>query len=115
MNEVAAQVVRGEPVFDETVGPAGDLAKYEAVRRWLQDMPPAALALKKREAEVLFQRIGITFALYTDGGDPERLIPFDIIPRILDAAEWELLSRGLTQRVRALNAYLYDAYHQREF
>jgi uncharacterized circularly permuted ATP-grasp superfamily protein len=115
MNEAAVQIARGEPVFDETIGPAGVLAKYGAVERWLQDMPPAALALKKREAEILFQRIGITFAVYDEGGDPERLIPFDIIPRILDAAEWALLSRGLTQRVRALNAYLYDAYHAREF
>jgi uncharacterized circularly permuted ATP-grasp superfamily protein len=82
---------------------------------WIQDMPPPALALKKREAELLFQRIGITFAVYTEGGDPERLIPFDIIPRILDAAEWELLSRGLKQRVRALNAFLQDIYHDRAF
>ena len=70
--------------------------------------------LKRREAELIFRRIGITFAVYTEGGDPERLIPFDIIPRVLDAGEWALLARGLEQRVRALNAFLRDVYGPRE-
>ncbi|HZB93540.1 MAG TPA: circularly permuted type 2 ATP-grasp protein [Stellaceae bacterium] len=87
---------------------------YEAVRRWLEETPSEVLALKRREAELLFRRIGITFAVYAEGGDPERLIPFDIIPRVLDAGEWQLLSRGLKQRVHALNAFLRDVYHRRE-
>jgi len=70
--------------------------------------------LKAREAEVLFRRSGITFAVYTEGGDPERLIPFDIIPRILDRKAWLLLERGLTQRVKALNAFLHDTYNDSE-
>ena len=74
----------------------------------------AGLELRRREAELLFRRIGITFAVYTEGGDPERLIPFDIIPRVLDAGEWARLARGLEQRVRALNAFLHDVYDERE-
>jgi uncharacterized circularly permuted ATP-grasp superfamily protein len=100
--------------FDEMRGPEGCYAKYEAIRRWLEQTPAETVALKRAEAELLFRRIGITFAVYSEGGDPERLIPFDIIPRVLDAEEWRLLSRGLSQRVRAINAFLRDIYHGRE-
>ncbi len=100
--------------FDETGDAERCRQPYEIVRHWLADMPQGLLALKQREAELLFRRIGITFAVYAEGGDPERLIPFDIVPRILGAAEWDLLSRGLTQRVTALNAFLFDVYHDRE-
>ena len=78
--------------FDEMRGPDGIYAKYEPIRRWLAETPAETVALKRSEAELLFRRIGITFAVYSEGGDPERLIPFDIIPRILDAEEWRLLS-----------------------
>lgn len=100
--------------FDEMRGPNGIYAKYEPIRRWLAETPAETVALKRSEAELLFRRIGITFAVYSEGGDPERLIPFDIIPRILDGEEWRLLSRGLAQRVKALNAFLRDIYHDRE-
>ena len=70
---------------------------------------------KLDEAELIFRRTGITFAVYTEGGDPERLIPFDIIPRVLDAREWSVLERGLAQRVRALNAFIADVYGPQEF
>jgi uncharacterized circularly permuted ATP-grasp superfamily protein len=100
--------------FDETGGPEGRRSHYDIIRRWLRDSSPELLSLKRREAELLFRRTGITFAVYSEGGDPERLIPFDIIPRVLSASEWELLSRGLTQRIRALNAFIHDAYHDRE-
>src|SRR5690606_31064551 len=87
---------------------------YALVDDWLKSLPPEQLALKRREAEILFRRIGITFAVYTEGGDPERLIPFDFIPRILAQAEWQRLCRGLEQRARALNAFIHDVYHERE-
>jgi uncharacterized circularly permuted ATP-grasp superfamily protein len=103
------------PAYHEMLGPAGILAKYELIRGWLEATPGAVLAGKMREAELLFRRIGITFAVYKQGGDPERLIPFDLIPRILDNREWKLLEAGLKQRVRAINAFLRDAYHEREF
>ena len=100
--------------FDESGGPEGGLAHYRNVLRWLAETPRDQLDLKRREAEILFRRIGITFSVYTEGGDPERLIPFDIIPRIISAGEWALLSRGLAQRVRALNAFIADVYGARE-
>jgi uncharacterized circularly permuted ATP-grasp superfamily protein len=100
--------------FDETGAPRECLPHYALIRQWLDEMPPEFLDRKRREAEILFRRIGITFAVHAEGGDPERLIPFDIIPRVLSAEEWRGLARGLTQRVRALNAFLHDVYHRRE-
>jgi uncharacterized circularly permuted ATP-grasp superfamily protein len=100
--------------FDEMGSDDDARSPYDQIRRWIEETPAEALGLKQREAELLFRRIGITFAVYTEGGDPERLIPFDIIPRMLDAAEWELLSRGLKQRVRALNDFVRDVYHGRQ-
>lgn len=101
-------------VFDE-MGPAGQTrAPYALVEAWLKALPAEQVALKRREAEAWFRRIGITFAVYSEGGDPERLIPFDLIPRVLAQAEWQRLQRGLEQRVRALNAFIYDVYHERE-
>ena len=88
--------------------------QYRLVRDWLEGVDPEVIQAKRKEAEVLFRRIGITFAVYTEGGSPERLIPFDIIPRVLDTQEWAFLSRGLEQRVKALNAFLHDVYHDRE-
>jgi uncharacterized circularly permuted ATP-grasp superfamily protein len=96
------------------LGAAGVRPAYGTVQRWLGEAPADGIARKRREAEVIFRRIGITFAVYTEGGDPERLIPFDIIPRVLGPEEWGVLAAGLSQRVRALNAFLHDVYHRRE-
>ena len=105
----------GSAAFDEMNGLDGDVrGPYAEIARWLRATPREQLYLKRDEAELLFRRIGITFAVYGEGGDPERLIPFDLIPRILARSEWEVLSRGLSQRVRALNAFLADAYGARE-
>jgi uncharacterized circularly permuted ATP-grasp superfamily protein len=102
-------------MFDEMTGPDGaPRAPYAAIARWLDSIEPATLAAKREEAERLFRRIGITFAVYTEGGDPERLIPYDLVPRVLAADEWRFIERGLKQRVRALNAFLADVYHRRE-
>ncbi len=102
------------PCFDEMGWPDEIRPPYSLIDAWLKALPPEQLALKRREAEVLFRRIGITFAVYTEGGDPERLIPFDLIPRVMAQAEWKRLRRGLEQRVRALNAFIHDVYHDRE-
>lgn len=83
---------------------------YRTLRDWLKETPTEILTLRREEAETFFRRIGITFAVYGEGGDPERIIPFDIIPRILEAAEWEQISAGLIQRVKALNAFIADVY-----
>jgi uncharacterized circularly permuted ATP-grasp superfamily protein len=105
--------------FDEMHGapaesPPEVRSGYTAVRRWLEETPPALLDARRAQAELLFRRIGITFAVYGEAEAEERLIPFDIIPRILTQAEWAGLERGLAQRVRALNAFLADIYGPRE-
>ncbi len=102
--------------FDDMYGTDGELRPaYAAIAQWLAETPPEVLETKREEAERLFRRIGITFAVYSEGAsDTERLIPFDIIPRVLDAEEWAFLERGLKQRVAALNRFLTDAYGSRE-
>src|ERR671929_632198 len=101
--------------FDEMNGPAGDLRPaYQELSRWLMETPPDALEYRRQEAELLFRRIGITFAVYGDAESTERLIPFDVIPRIMSGKEWALLEKGLKQRVRALNMFLRDIYHGRD-
>src|SRR3982750_63091 len=101
--------------FDEMNVPGGDLRPaYRELSRWLKETPPDALEYRRQEAELLFRRIGITFAVYGDAEAQERLIPFDVIPRIMSAKEWAILERGLKQRVRALNMFLRDIYHGRD-
>src|SRR5256884_5885538 len=101
--------------FDEMNGPSGDLRPaYRELSRWLKETPPDALEYRRQEAELLFRRIGITFAVHGEAEAQERLIPFDVVPRILSSAEWSMLARGLEQRVRALNLFLKDVYSQRE-
>lgn len=87
---------------------------YRAYQQWLSNFPQHVLESKRQEAEVLFRRVGITFNVYGDDDGAERLIPFDVVPRILDAKEWDYLSKGAIQRVRALNMFLHDIYHQQE-
>ena len=101
--------------FDEMHGFDGAVrTAYAGLDSWLREMPADAIARKRREADILFRRIGITFAVYGEGGDTERLIPFDLMPRVLSAPEWTKLARGLEQRVKALNAFLHDVYHAQE-
>src|ERR1700746_3654028 len=105
-------------MFDEMTGSVDNggavRPPYAELSRWLDRVKPDLLNLRRREAEVLFRRIGITFAVYGDPEAQERLIPFDIIPRIRAAEEWQLLHRGLEQRVNAINAYLKDIYGKRD-
>jgi uncharacterized circularly permuted ATP-grasp superfamily protein len=84
---------------------------YEAFDRWLQQQSTGLIDSKRAEADLTFRRVGITFAVYGDDAGTERLIPFDIIPRVIPAAEWEKLEAGLRQRVQALNRFIHDVYH----
>lgn len=93
----------------ETVRPA-----YDRLAKWAGEFGGDDLARKRAEAEALFRRIGITFAVYGEGGDPERLIPFDLIPRVFTGHEWHRLERGVKQRAEALNAFLRDIYDRAE-
>jgi uncharacterized circularly permuted ATP-grasp superfamily protein len=95
--------------LDGTVRPP-----YEQLNAWLGTISPDILDHRRREAELLFRRIGITFAVYGDADATERLIPFDVLPRILGAKEWDLVRRGLEQRVKTINAYIADVYGRRE-
>jgi uncharacterized circularly permuted ATP-grasp superfamily protein len=87
---------------------------YEFLDRWLRSTPAELLSHRRTEAELLFRRIGITFAVYGNADGEERIIPFDIVPRILSKPEWQRLARGLEQRVKALNAFLADVYSKAE-
>lgn len=87
---------------------------YARLSEWVDTMPADFRQMKQAEAEELFRRIGITFAVYGEGGDPDRLIPFDMMPRVFDQNEWRKLERGIKQRARALNAFLRDVYGRGE-
>ncbi len=101
--------------FDEMNGMGGVIrAPYQEIAAWLGTQRNGDLIQKRDEAEALFRRSGITFAVYGAEEAGERLIPFDIIPRIIAAAEWRRLEAGIEQRVRALNAFMYDIYHSQE-
>src|SRR5579872_681105 len=97
--------------FDEmTLADGAVRAVYTKVSRWLSDSPAELLSSRRVQAELLFRRIGITFAVYGDKDAAERLIPFDIVPRVLGRSEWTRLEAGLIQRVKALNLFLADLY-----
>ncbi|MHC9084903.1 circularly permuted type 2 ATP-grasp protein [Luteimonas sp. RIT-PG2_3] len=83
---------------------------YHAFDDWLRRTPDEQVAHKRREAEISFHRVGITFSVYGEESGNERLIPFDLVPRILPASEWRMLEAGLRQRVHALNLFLGDIY-----
>jgi len=106
---------KSSPKFDEMLDADGrPRPHYQAYARWLADAGPAKVAEWQKEADLLFRRVGITFNVYGDTSGTERLIPFDLIPRVISADEWRLLERGLRQRVQALNAFLHDIYHAGE-
>lgn len=89
-------------------------AAYSGYCGWLDDQEKDWLRRQNEAAEGFFRRTGITFNVYGDDAAEERLIPFDVVPRVITASEWRKLTRGIEQRVRALNAFLHDLYHRRE-
>ncbi|TVR81052.1 MAG: circularly permuted type 2 ATP-grasp protein [Rhodospirillales bacterium] len=96
-------------------GDGGEVRRaYQAYCEWLRSVPPERLSEKHQQADILFRRLGITFAVHGDDDGVERLIPFDVVPRILDPDEWRTVSHGVSQRVRAINAFLDDIYHEQE-
>ncbi len=105
--------------FDE-MHPVEGLVRehYRLYEKWLKAQPHELMRDRRDEAEMIFRRVGITFAVYgakdEDGSGTERLIPFDLIPRVIPAHEWRELEQGLRQRVTALNRFLHDVYHDQE-
>lgn len=101
--------------FDEMLQSAdGVRSPYQSYNEWFSGEDPARLIKKSKEAEAFFRRTGITFNVYGQADAQERLIPFDLIPRIIADREWSKLSKGIEQRVRAINAFLHDIYHGQE-
>jgi uncharacterized circularly permuted ATP-grasp superfamily protein len=102
-------------IFNEMQGKSGETrSPYLRVEDWLKTLRKKDVERATREAENRFRRQGITFAVYGDKQAAERLIPFDIIPRVFAASEWRRLSAGIEQRVRAMNAFIHDLYHRQE-
>src|SRR5260221_10583372 len=87
---------------------------YAAFAEWLAETPQARIAQNRHAADLLFHRVGITFAVYGEASGTERLIPFDIVPHVIPARQWDVLARGLRQRLTALNRFLHDIYHAQE-
>ena len=109
--------------YDEMQATTGDgltsvRPHYASYDQWLARQPRDVMRARRDEAEMIFRRVGITFAVYgekdEDGAGAERLIPFDLIPRIIPAHEWATMERGLIQRVTALNRFIHDIYHKQE-
>ncbi len=101
--------------FNEMLDDDGNArASYEAYFNWFNRQNHKSLRKKMVEAEAVFRKTGITFNVYGQKEAAERLIPFDIVPRVIAAAEWQKLSKGITQRVQAINAFIYDIYHGQE-
>ncbi len=92
--------------------------QYQVYQRWLEQQPSELMQARRSEAEMIFRRVGITFAVYgakdENGSGTERLIPFDLIPRVIPQAEWVVMEAGLAQRVTALNRFIHDVYHEQE-
>ena len=104
-----------QSIFDEMYAPDGSVREaYRDYQQWLSEQDNAWMRRKGNEAESFFRRTGITFNVYGGDDAEERLIPFDMVPRIISAGEWRRLSRGIEQRVRALNAFMHDLYHRQE-
>jgi uncharacterized circularly permuted ATP-grasp superfamily protein len=108
--------------FDEMhisagAGEQGIRTHYRTYGKWLAEQSDEAMRSQREEAEMIFRRVGITFAVYganDDGTGTERLIPFDVIPRMIPAHEWKLIEKGLRQRVTAMNRFIHDVYHGQE-
>ncbi|MFO7804055.1 MAG: circularly permuted type 2 ATP-grasp protein [Paracoccaceae bacterium] len=101
-------------MFDEMLGADGVRHPYSAYHNWFEAQDAGRLAKKHKEAEAFFRRTGITFNVYGQSEAQERLIPFDLVPRIMSNREWTKLAKGIEQRVTALNAFLYDIYNRQE-
>jgi len=91
--------------------PDGVRSHYQIIANWLKEQQDSTLRARHEEAELLFRRVGITFAVYGNTEGTERTIPFDILPRLFTSQEWQRIKSGVQQRVRALNMFLHDVYH----
>ena len=99
--------------YDEMFGADGEIRpQYEALLKVLTSLPPEELQRRKHYADVSFLMQGITFTVYGQEEGTERIFPYDLLPRLISAEEWDHIERGLTQRITALNLFLHDVYHE---
>ncbi|MBS0453561.1 MAG: circularly permuted type 2 ATP-grasp protein [Proteobacteria bacterium] len=108
-----------DEMYEQLPYPGAAVRKhYQRYDQWLGKQPGELMRRRREEAELIFRRVGITFAVYgakdEDGSGTERLIPFDLLPRIIPAHEWSSMEKGLAQRVNALNRFIHDVYHDQE-
>ena len=102
-----------KPFYNEMYDADGVVRpQYAAFANWLENTPAEKIAQNRQAADLLFHRVGITFAVYGETSGTERLIPFDIVPHVIPGAKWDEVSRGLKQRIAALNFFLHDVYHE---
>ena len=87
---------------------------YKKFLNWFKDQEYSDLSMKHLDANKLFKITGITFNVYGNKQDREKLIPFDMVPRIISAKEWQKVEKGVSQRIRAINSFLNDIYHSQE-
>ena len=103
------------PFFDEMFAPGGSVrSHYQRLYNRFTEMSAEDVRRKHVVAERAFLTQGVTFTVYSDQAGTERIFPFDLIPRIIPANEWDLIERGLTQRITALNLFLHDIYHEQK-
>jgi len=107
-------VANNNKFFDEMHSNGNVREPYERYASWLHSSEVETLQLRHEQANSLFQNLGITFNVYGADGGTERLIPFDIVPRIISSDEWSIIERGVIQRVDALNAFLNDIYNEQD-
>ncbi|MCD9017758.1 circularly permuted type 2 ATP-grasp protein [Parachryseolinea silvisoli] len=100
------------PLWDEMFGSDGIRQHYRGIADFLTNISPAELSKKEELARRLFMSQGITFTVYSSGEGIEKIFPFDIIPRIITSTEWTFIEQGIKQRLRALNLFLRDVYHE---
>jgi len=104
-----------ENFFDEMLDPTGEVRPhYRQFRKLFQSLSPKEFDLKRQSVDLAFLRQGVTFNVYGDSAGTEKIFPFDLLPRIIPASEWEMLERGLAQRITALNLFLHDIYHEQK-
>src|SRR5580704_4526284 len=102
-----------ENFFDEMLATNGvPRAHYSRFRELFQSLTQEEFDHKRQSVDLAFLRQGITFNVYGDSAGTEKIFPFDLLPRIIPAKEWEFLERGLAQRITALNLFLHDIYHE---
>src|SRR5580658_869166 len=96
-----------DEMFEETGKPR---PHYSSVYKRLVDMGMPAFDQRRRMADLCFRNQGVTFTVYKDALGVEKIFPFDLIPRIIPAREWDIIERGLVQRITALNLFCQDIY-----